>query len=208
MFVGLTGGIACGKSVVAKIFQELGAHLIDADALAHTLLEPGQPGYKAAIAAFGPSILHPAPPPAEPGGRPEPINRAELGARVFADPAQRARLESILHPMIFAEARRRRAALETDDPNALILFEAPLLFETGADGWVDQTIVVTADDATQLSRLMTRDGLSRDEALNRLKAQLPVAEKQRRADFCIDGTRPLDDIHRQVAAIYEKLKGR
>jgi dephospho-CoA kinase len=202
MFIGLTGGIACGKSLVAKFFQELGVHLIDADDLAHQLIEPGRPGYRAVLETFGPSILD-----AE-GAAPAPINRRRLGRIIFADTAQRARLETILHPLIFADAARQRAALEAADSPALIMFAAPLLFETGADRLVDRTIAVVADEATQVGRLMARDGLSRDEARQRIGAQMPVAEKQRRADDTIDGARPPEEVRRQVVELFKTLVGR
>jgi dephospho-CoA kinase len=124
---------------------------------------------------------------------------------VFADVAQRARLEAILHPLIFAKAARLRAALEAADRHAVILFVAPLLFETGANRLVERTIVVVADEETQLARLMARDRLRREEAELRLRAQLPVAEKRRQADFCIDGARPPDDVRQQAAAIFQRL---
>jgi dephospho-CoA kinase len=152
------------------------------------------------VDAFGDAILDRAA-----GTGPATINRRRLGAIVFADPGQRARLESILHPLIFTEADRRRAALEAADPGALIVFVAPLLFETGADRRVERTVAVVADETTQLDRLMARDGLSRDEALGRIRAQLPAAEKQRRAHEHIDGARPPDDVRRQVEAIVNRL---
>jgi dephospho-CoA kinase len=201
MFIGLTGGIACGKSLVAQCFRTLDAHIIDADELAHRLLEPGQPGYTAVVDAFGPSILQ-----QREGNAPAPIDRRRLGGIIFADAAQRRRLEAILHPLIFAEADRQRAELEAAHPEALIIFVAPLLFETGADQRVDRTIAVVADEATQASRLMTRDGLSREEALQRIRAQWPVAEKQRRADETIDGAGSPDEVRRQVVELYKKLK--
>jgi dephospho-CoA kinase len=202
MFVGLTGGIACGKTLVAHCLQSLGAHLIDADELAHRLLEPGQPGYAAVVNAFGPSILDQAE-----GAGPAPINRRRLGAVIFTDADQRRRLETILHPLIFDEADRQRSALAAAHPDALIVFVAPLLFETGADRRVDRTIVVVADEATQASRLMTRDGLTREEAFQRIRAQWPVTEKAKRADEAIDGARPPDDVRQQVAKLYQKLTG-
>ena len=202
MFIGLTGGIACGKSLVAQCLRTLGAHIIDADELAHRLLEPGQPGYKAVLDAFGSSILDP-PHDASPAR----INRRRLGALVFADPTRRTQLEALLHPLIFAEADRQRAALEAAHRGALIVFVVPLLFETGADRRVDRTIAVIADEATQASRLMARDGLGREEALQRIRAQWPVAEKQRRADDTIDGTRPPDEVRRQVAELFQRLVG-
>jgi len=204
MFIGLTGGIACGKSLVAQCFHALGAHVIDADELAHRLLGPGQPGYRAVLEAFGPSILDGG----LDGEAGTPINRRRLGTLVFTDAAQRRRLEAILHPLIFAEADRQRAALEAAHPGDLIIFVVPLLFETGADRRVDRTIAVVADDTTQASRLMARDGLTREDALLRIRAQWPVAEKQRRADETIDGSRSPDDVRRQVATLYKKLKDR
>jgi len=201
MLIGLTGGIACGKSLVAQCLRTLGAHIIDADELAHRLLEPGQPGYRAVLDAFGPSILD------REGAAPAPINRRRLGGIVFADAAERQRLEAILHPLIFAEADRQRAALDAAHPDAVIIFVAPLLFETGADRRVDRTIAVVADEATQAGRLMARDGLGREEALQRIRAQWPVAEKARRADYTIDGARPPDEVRRQVVELHKKLTG-
>jgi dephospho-CoA kinase len=201
MFIGLTGGIACGKSLVAQCFRALGAHIIDADELAHRLLEPGQPGYTAVVDAFGPSILE-----QREGNTPAQIDRRRLGGIIFADAAQRRRLEAILHPLIFAEADRQRAEREAAHPEALIIFVVPLLFETGADRQVDRTVTVFADEATQANRLMARDGLSRDEALQRIRAQWPVAEKQHRADETIDGARPPDEVRRHVVELYKKLK--
>lgn len=203
MFIGLTGGIACGKSLVAQCLRTLGASIIDADELAHRLLEPGQPGYTAVVEAFGSSILEP-----REGSAQAPINRRRLGTLVFADAAQRRRLEALLHPLIFAEADRQRTELEAANPAAVIIFVAPLLFETGADRHVDRTIAVVADEATQVSRLVARDGLSREEALQRIRAQWPVMEKQRRADETIDGARPPDEVRRQVVELYKKLTGR
>jgi dephospho-CoA kinase len=203
MFIGLTGGIACGKSLVAQYLRTFGASIIDADELAHRLLEPGQPGYTAIVEAFGSSILDPPE-----GSARAPINRRRLGALVFADAAQRRRLESLLHPLIFAEAERQRTALDAANPAAVIVFVAPLLFETGADRHVDRTIAVVADEATQVSRLVARDGLSREEALQRIRAQWPVMEKQRRADETIDGARSPDEVRQQVAELYKKLIGR
>ncbi|HTP41015.1 MAG TPA: dephospho-CoA kinase [Nitrospiria bacterium] len=203
MFVGLTGGIACGKTLVAHCLQSLGAHLIDADELAHRLLEPGQPGYSAVLNVFGPSILDQAE-----GVSPAPINRRRLGALIFADADQRRRLEAILHPLIFAEADRQRNALAAAHPQALIVFVAPLLFETGADRRVDRTIVVAADEATQAHRLIARDGLTREEAFQRIRAQWPVTEKAKRADETIDGARPPDEVKQQVAELYQRLMGR
>jgi dephospho-CoA kinase len=203
MFIGLTGGIACGKSLVAQCLRTLGASIIDADELAHRLLEPGQPGYTAVVEAFGSSILEP-----REGSSQPPINRRRLGTLVFADAAQRRRLEALLHPLIFAEADRQRTALEAANPAAVIVFVAPLLFETGADRHVDRTIAVVADEATQASRMIARDGLSREEALQRIRAQWPVMEKQRRANEIIDGARPPDEVRQRVAELYKKLNGR
>ena len=206
MFVGLTGGIACGKSLVAKYFQELGAHLIDADAIAHLLMEPGQQGHQAVVKSFGSTILQPPQASGSHTAAPPPIDRVSLGSIIFSDPRKREQLESILHPLIFSEAAHQRAELETAYPGALILFEAPLLMETGADTWVDCVITVFADEETQRSRLMSRDHLTPMEAQQRLHSQLPVEEKRKRATYCIDGATTPDEVQRQVRDLYHQLK--
>jgi len=190
--LGLTGGIASGKSVVAQMFRELGAEVIDADQLAREVVEPGQPALRAIVDSFGPEIL----------GDDGTLDRGKLAAIVFADPAARARLNAITHPPIHqrlvqaVEARRHRPGL--------LIAAVPLLYENGRESSVEKVVVVWVDRATQIERLMQRDRLSRAQAEQRLAAQLPLDGKRDRADEVIDNRGSLEATRRQVDAIYRR----
>jgi dephospho-CoA kinase len=171
--VGLTGGIASGKSTVARMFAELGAPVIDADLLAREVLAPGTPGL-AEVARRWPQVM-----------KEGQLDRKALGAVVFADAAQRAELNAITHPRIAAEAMRRTAAL-ADQGAPAALYEAALIVENNLDRGLDGLIVVSVPPALQLERLMAREGLSEREARVRLEAQAPLEEKVRRATWVID----------------------
>lgn len=194
MILGVTGGIACGKSTVVAAFEALGAAVVSADQLAREAVLPGSPTLAALVRRFGSGILLA-------DGR---LNRAALAALVFGDAAARADLNRITHPAVAALAEERLARLRaTGSP--LIVYEAPLLFEAGAERRVDAVLVVTASGAQQLERLQRRDRLSREEALARLQAQMPLAEKVRRADFLLDNSGPLDETTRQVKELFHRL---
>lgn len=195
--VGLTGGIATGKSTVSRLFVECGAHLIDADVLAREAVEPGRPAYKEIIEAFGRDVLRP-------DGT---VDREGLGRRVFADSAQRQRLEAIIHPYVFTEEERLCRAPAANSPHAVIIFDAALLIETGAHKTKDRVIVVTADEKTQIQRLMGRNHLSEEDARKRIHAQMPLAEKVKVADYVIDGTLPIERLRQDVKKIYAELQG-
>ena len=150
ILVGLTGGIASGKSEVSRIFKKLGAYIIDADEIAHALLEPGTRTWKEVVKSFGTDILRPD----------QTIDRTRLGQIVFDDPGKLAVLNTILHPSVFAEKERRRKAIAQADPQAIVIFDVPLLIETKAHERVDKVVVVVVDPKTQLKRLMERNGLS------------------------------------------------
>jgi dephospho-CoA kinase len=192
--VGLTGGIACGKSTVSAMFRALGAYVIDADALARDALRPGSPGARAVARAFGAEVA--------PGGV---VDRAKLGALVFGHARRRKRLEAIVHPRVFAAERRLAREIAARDPGAVVVFDAALLIESGAFRRMDAVIVVSADQRTQIARLAARDGLSRAEALARIRSQWLLARKRRMADYVIDGRRPRAEIRRVVAGIYAEL---
>lgn len=197
MVVGLTGGICTGKSTVAGMFAARGVAVVDADAVTHRLQRPGEPTYRAIEEVFGGEILRP-------DGT---IDRARLGARVFADAATRRRLEAIMHPPIMAACEEEvRAAREAGAP--LCLVDAALLVEAGAQGRFDAVILVRAPEEAQVRRLMAARGLDREQALARVRAQLPEAEKGRYADFVIENGGPLEETERQVAAVMEALLGR
>ncbi|MCC6544099.1 MAG: dephospho-CoA kinase [Nitrospirae bacterium] len=197
VFAGLTGGIATGKSVVSGMFRSLGAFIIDADVLAREIVIPGLPAWKAVVEAFGSEILLP-------DGN---LNRAALGRIVFHDAAKRSILNSIMHPGILKEAARLRKKIGEEYPFAVVIFDAALLIESGAYEMVDLVILVYANKKLQINRLMNRDGLTREDALQRINAQMPVAEKKNYADYIIDTSSSLkDDIEKQVRYVFEMLK--
>ena len=175
--IGLTGGIATGKTTVARLLGAHGATVVDADVLAREVVEPGQPALAEIVAEFGPDVV----------GADGRIDRAALGALVFAEPERRRRLEAITHPRIQAlMGERILAALAADAP--LVVADVPLLFENGRAELFEGVMVVWCDAATELARLMARDGLSREDAKRRLAAQMPVDEKRRRATWVIDNS--------------------
>jgi dephospho-CoA kinase len=193
--LGLTGGIATGKSSVARLFERLGAVVIDADRIVHELQAPGQPALAEIAAAFGAGMLR------ADGS----LDRERLGALVFRDAAARARLNAIVHPRVGAELARRLAAARAAGAR-LILLDVPLLLETGgARGFVEGVIVVYAPEEQQIRRQMERDGCARDEAERRVRAQLPIEEKRRRADHVIDNSGSPAETEAQVRRLFERL---
>jgi len=195
--VGLTGGIASGKSTVSRMFEALGARIIDADRIARDIVEPGQESFSRIVKRFGRDILLP-------DGS---IDRENLGRIVFDDSEARSALNSITHPAIIAEIASRVATyIEQDAP--LVLIDAALLFESGAKGsYMGEVILVTADEEVQIERIVRRDGLSREAADKRIAAQMPLDEKKRLADHVIDNSGSLDETERQVKVLWEKLTG-
>jgi dephospho-CoA kinase len=192
--VGLTGGIACGKSVVADELRRLGAAVIDADQLARRVVEPGNPAFEEVVARFGPSVV-------AADGR---IDRAALARIVFSDPGARAALEEITHPKIVAEAEREAGHLAARGER-IVVFEAALLIESGLERDFDALVVVTASPETQVARLGAREGLDVTAARHRLAAQMPTEEKVRRADHVIRNDGTIADLRGAVRALYETL---
>jgi len=190
--LGLTGGIGSGKSMVASMFARLGADVIDADQLAREVVEPGQPALEEIAAAFGRDILLP-------DGR---LDRGMLARIIFADPVARARLNAITHPRI-QERMATEMALRGSRPGVLIV-DIPLLFENDRTSSVESVIVVWVDPKTQLRRLIERDGLTADEARQRIAAQMPLDEKRARADLVVDNSGSRENTRRQVEAIYRQ----
>lgn len=191
--IGLTGGIASGKSTVAKILQKLGAEVLDADQLAREAVIPCRPAYHAIVEAFGEGILN----------RDLTIDRKALGRIVFADPAARKRLEAITHPAIRALAGEKLAELRRGGAG-IVFYMAPLLIEAGTMSRDDEMWVVYADAGTQLKRLMARDGIGRDEALQRLAAQMPMEEKATYGKVVIDNRGTPAETERQVREVWER----
>jgi len=196
MILGVTGGIASGKSTVVALLVDLGAQVVSADQLSRELVEPGQPALAALVERFGSSIL----------SADGTLDRAGLGTQVFADPQARRDLEAILHPAIAQlSTLRLQQAAEKVGAQGLVVYEAPLLYEAHAEGRVDQVLTVTVDQAVQLQRLMQRDQCDENAAHQRIDAQMPQAEKARRADYVIDNSADLATLKQQVHQLYRKL---
>ena len=196
--VGLTGGIASGKSTVARMLVELGAVHVDFDVLAHEVEAPGRPAWRELVAAFGQGILN----------ADETINRAVLGELVFRDTARREALNAIVHPAVFTAWRRQLGEIEKKDPHAVVLADVPLLFEVGAEGMVDLVLLVYIPPAEQIRRLMARNGYSRPEAEARLASQMPIDAKLVRADIVIDNRGTVAETRERTAAVWEELRQR
>lgn len=197
MLIGLTGGIASGKSLVAKELKRLGAHLIDADEIARKVVNPGLPAYLDIVKEFGEGILNPD----------KTINRKALGKLVFSNPEIRKRLEQITHPRILDEINKNIKAVKGKNPDAIIVVDAALLIEAGLYKKMDKVIVVYADNKTQIERMMKRDGFTMDEAKNRISAQMPLQEKRKYADFVIENVeeKSKKEIQEEVRAIFKIL---
>ena len=195
VLVGLTGGIATGKSTISRLFEECGAHLIDADVLAREVVTPRQPALREIAETFGREMLRP-------DGT---LDRDRLGKVVFGDPKQLEKLNAIVHPYVAVVQEQRSREIAGKDPHAVIVYDAALLIEAGAHTRMDTIIVVTADEQTQLARLKARDYLSTAEATRRIAAQMPLAEKVKAADYVIDGTLPLEHLRKEVQHIYKDL---
>ena len=189
ILIGLTGGVATGKSTVAKMFEQCGAIVIDADKLAREVVQPNKPAWHEIVRRFGKSVLN----------SDKTINRQTLGQIIFQNRTKRRQLEQIIHPRVAREQARLTRQAARKDPKAVVIYDVPLLFEAGIDKRVDKTVVVTADQTTQLSRLRKRNGLSRSEALRRIRSQISLAKKRRWADYVLDGTMRRSKLVRKVA---------
>ncbi len=195
LLVGLTGGIATGKSTVSAMFAHLGARVIDADLLARDVVAPGQRAHGEIVREFGAGVLQ------EDGY----LDRKRLGALVFADPAKRKRLEELTHPAIRGRQQRLLSVLEEEAFGGIVIWDAALLIETGGAKGMDRVVVVIADPAVELERLMAREGFSEAEARQRIASQMPLSEKVKVADYVIDNSGRRADTERRVRDVYRAL---
>ncbi|WP_342439266.1 dephospho-CoA kinase [Paenibacillus sp. FSL L8-0436] len=195
MIMGLTGGIASGKSTVSALFVEKGARLVDADAIAREVMLPGHPVLAAAVLHFGEGILLP-------DGT---LNRTRLGEIVFHDLEARQALNQLTHPAIRQEIKNRMNTMEQEDPQRLTIVDIPLLYESELDNLFGQIVVVYVPREVQLDRLMERNGLSLEQAQGRLDAQLDIELKRSRADYIIDNSGTLAQTEQQVAVLWDRL---
>jgi dephospho-CoA kinase len=194
--IGLTGGIATGKSFVSEYLRELGAEIIDADEIARQVVQPGKSALREIVTEFGESVLN------ADGS----LNRKKLGELVFSDPVKLDRLNRITHPYILAEIRMLLKKFRTSNTCRMIVLDAPLLFEVGLDSLVDEVWVVAVDYHTQLKRLMNRDNLTEDEAKCRIAAQMPLDEKVEKAQYIIDNSFSPEETKQQVKRLWDDKK--
>ena len=191
--IGLTGGIASGKTSVAAFLERLGAAVVDADLLAREIVEPGEPALESIVAAFGNAVLN----------RDGTLNRAALGEIVFSDPAARRTLEAITHPAIRARADQKLARLREAGVTTAF-YVAPLLIEAGNAARVDEIWVVYLDRESQLVRLMARDSLGREAALRRIASQMPMEEKKKLGKVVIDNRGTREELEAQVLRLWRE----
>ena len=195
-YFGLTGGVASGKSTVARMLEALGARIIDADRVGHEFLRSPHPAYQEIVRRFGREIL-------DFTGE---IDRKRLAAVVFADPAKLRELDATLHPRIIARVEELAEQYRREDAGRVVLVDAALIFEAGIGKRFAKVLVVWCRPEQQVERLMAKAGLSREEAERRIATQMPVEEKRRRADFAIDCSASLENTRAQVEALYPELQ--
>ena len=193
--IALTGGIACGKSTVSSMLAQLGASIIDADAISHELTAPGGEALPGIREAFGRLVFFP-------DGT---LNREVLGALVFSNEAERETLNKVTHPLILnrlkedIETCRKMGAL-------IVVLDVPLLFEVGAEKLVDITVCTTSPEEVQIERMRTRSGLGREQAIKRIQSQMPLSEKEALADVVLDTNKPIDELQQEVLKLYNAWK--
>ena len=192
--IGLTGGIACGKSTVSKVLRTLGAAIIDADALAHELAQPYQPIFNVYVERFGREVV-------TVDGT---LDRAAVARRVFADPVVRAEVDAVTHPLIRTAAEERLRAAELEQKRAAVL-DVPLLFEAGWDTLADETWVVALPEEEQMARLLARDKtMCESDARARIAAQMPLREKCARADVVIDNSGTKEEVREYIGKLWKE----
>ena len=196
--IGLTGGIACGKSTVSNVLKDCGARIVDADAIAHELSRSNQPIFHVYVELFGPEIVTPE----------GTLDRAEIAQRVFSDTVLRDKMNARVHPIIRAAAEERLDAAHMDG-TAVVVLDVPLLFEAGWDALTNDTWVVALPPEEQLARLLARDHtMDEAEARARIAAQMPLAEKCMRADVVIDNSGTREETKERVEKLWETYLGR
>ncbi|MBA7543684.1 Dephospho-CoA kinase [subsurface metagenome] len=200
LIIGLTGGIVGGKSTVASMFKDLGAKIVDADKLGHSVILPHKPAWKKITRLFGKDILQ----------NDLTINRGKLGKIVFTNQALLKKLNKITHPEIIKLIERKihLAKDKTQNQEKILIIDAALIYEAKIDRLMDKIIVVYINENEQVKRLIKRNNLSKEEALQRIKSQMPMKEKVKMADYVIDNSNSLDETKKQVEKIWKKLVSR
>ena len=193
--IGLTGGLATGKSTVAMMFAKLGARVINADRVARQQMRPGTPGYRAIVKLLGKGVVR--------RGR---LDRKAIAGRVFKDRTLLAALNRVVHPAVRAVTLKEITRLKRTFPKANVVLDVPLLFESGMDKLTDVTVVVRASRKKQIARAKRNLGITAEEAGKRIRAQMPLRDKIRQADIIIDNNGTLNQTQKQVKRIWQKLQ--
>jgi dephospho-CoA kinase len=196
LIIGLTGGIASGKSLVTRVLRDLGAHIIDADKIVHGLLGAGQEACREVVHHFGVAIQLP-------DGS---IDRRKLGDIIFNHPEERAWLNQCIHPRVFEAYNQQIRHISERQPDAIVVMDAALLIETGYHKRMDKLIVIYATQKDQVRRLMERDRFSLEQAMARISSQMPLDEKRTYADYVIENTGTREETERRTREIFSKLR--
>jgi len=196
LIVGLTGGIASGKSTIADMFKREGAYIIDIDMVSRDVVKPGRPAWQEVVHIFGKEVLN----------EDQTLNRKKVGDIVFSDAGKRKKLEKIIHPKITAEKLRQIGEIEAQNKRAIVIVDMPLLIETDKQDTVDKVVLVYASPRNQIERLVKRDGLSLEEAHKRLASQMPIENKKKYAHYIINNEEPLEEVQKTVIEIFRELK--
>ena len=195
LIVGLTGGIASGKSSAGKIIEKLGGIIVDSDALARWVVQPGEPALEKIVQRFGTVVL-------DKNGA---LDREKLRNIVFHDDTALGDLNAIVHPAVYGEIAREMDEYRKNPKDNILFLDIPLLYESGGEALVDAVVVVYVDRETQIQRLIARDGFAREEAENRIDKQMSLDEKRDRADFVIDNRGTVDDLESVTVRVFKEL---
>ena len=196
LLAGLTGGMGSGKTTVGKLFQSLGAYVLDADEICRSLLEPGRPAWNETVDLLGNGILRDD----------QTLDRRKIADVVFSDLEKKKALEAILHPRVMEEEQAVYKDILKDDPGALVIIDAALLIESGNYRKVDKVIVIACAEETQLHRIMDKNTFSREDAHRRLQQQMPLEEKSKFADYVLHNDSGLSELEEKVEALFHQLK--
>jgi len=196
LIVGLTGGIASGKSTIADMFKREGAYIIDIDMISRDVVKPGKPAWQDVVHIFGKEVLN----------EDQTLNRKKVGDIVFSDAEKRKKLEEIIHPKITAETLMKINEIAKKDNQAIVIIDIPLLIETDKQDTVNKVVLVYTSPQGQIERLVKRDGLSLEDAHKRLTSQMPIENKKKYAHYIINNEEPLKEIQKRVKEIFRELK--
>ena len=196
LIVGLTGGIASGKSTIADMFKGEGAYIIDIDMISRDVVKPGKPAWQDVVHIFGKEVLN----------EDQTLNRKKVGDIVFSDAEKRKKLEEIIHPKITAENLMKVNEIAKKDKQAIVIIDIPLLIETDKQDAVDKVVLVYTSPQGQIERLVKRDGLTLEDAHKRLTSQMSIENKKKYAHYIINNEGPLEEIQKKVKEIFRELK--